>query len=131
MNKIYQLFIGCLLVFATSGCEEESDMAVERIAAPVVIKFENIESSAEDVLSLKATFFELDKSGILDQNVGIDSIPVANLPISVYINESDLIGEFTTNNEGEIFFEKEAISVSGTRLEWVGVYKEIPFRVYY
>lgn len=130
MKNMHKILISFLLLAIISGCEETSDMAVDRVASPVLAVLEEPDTVG-NIISIKASFYELDKSGILDQNVSIDSIPVTNLPISVYINESHLLGDYTTDANGTIFFERESNALEGiSRLEWVGTHKQIPFRVY-
>ncbi|MEQ9441977.1 MAG: hypothetical protein RIG62_23255 [Cyclobacteriaceae bacterium] len=117
MKKLYSLFLTAffgLILF--SSCEEEPDMAFDRVASPVLLVTTPVSSS-----ETQATFYELDKSGILDQNVGIDSIPVPNLNIEV-LSGGTSIGTFTTDASG--YF---VVPDSGS-FEWVGVYKETAFR---
>src|SRR5690606_20530179 len=82
------------------SCDEE-DPFVDRVVSPVLIVFDDVPGylagcgltaipsvtkKVSDVnytepVDLRASFYELDKSGILDHNIGIDSIPVSNLSI--------------------------------------------------
>lgn len=119
MKTIYSLVICALLVIITISCEEESDMAIQRVVAPVVVELED--ASAEEI---KATFFELDKSGILDHTVGIDSLPVSNLSIEVFAASSS-VGVFTTDGSGVII-----VPYTGSKPnEFAGTYKGIAFRI--
>ena len=99
-----------------SSCEDVSDMAFDRVASPVLLVTAPV---GDD--QMKGTFYELDKSGILDQNVGIDSIPVSDLSIEVF-SEGASLGTFTTDASGSI-----TVASPGS-LSWVGEYKGIAFR---
>ena len=118
MKKIYHIV---LAAFATlvlfSSCEEEPDMAFDRVASPVLLITDLNEATDE----MQATFYELDKSGILDQNIGIDSIPVQNLSIEVF-SESSSLGTFTTDASGSILVQ----NLPG--LIYAGEYKGVRFR---
>jgi len=74
---ISTLFIGC----------EEDELAFDIVASPVLAVFEDVESVSANEIAVMATFYELDKSGILDKNVGIDSMRIANLPVEVFTDE--------------------------------------------
>ena len=110
------LLVGMILVTLTS-CEDESDMAVNKVASPVLLELKD--SPGE----LTAYFFELDKSGILDHTVGIDSIPLANLQVEVFASTSSL-GVFTTDDSGSFL-----ITYAGKKPnEFAGAYKGTAFR---
>ena len=103
---------------AAFACSEESDLAIKRVVAPVVVETEN---SGTDVT---ATFFELDKSGILDHTVGIDSIPVPDLAIEVFAAGISQ-GVFTTSSGGSIVVAYTGAAPN----EFAGTYKGISFRI--
>ena len=119
MKTIYRLMTIALLVAGTVRCSEESDMAIERVVAPVVVEVEEAAPS-----EIKATFYELDKSGILDHTVGIDSIPVSNLSIEVFA-ASTSVGVFTTDADGSLTVSYTDVKPN----EYAGVYKGISFRI--
>jgi hypothetical protein len=113
-----------------TGCIKE-DLPFEVAESPVLAMFAPDRAAPGNVVRLTATFMELDKSGILDKNKGIDSLPVANLPVSVYIFENQLIGNYTTDAKGNVVFDKAKTDLKGaTRLEWVGEHKKVKFRIY-
>lgn len=113
---IIGLLVGMILVTLTS-CEDESDMAINKVASPVLLDLQD--SPGE----LTAYFFELDKSGILDHTVGIDSIPLANLQVEVFASTTS-VGVFTTDVSGSFL-----VPYSGTKPnEFAGEYKGIAFR---
>ena len=119
MKTIYKLCVCAFLFVALAGCEEESDLAIKRVVAPVVIEVESISSA-----QLKATVFELDKSGILDYTVGIDSIAVPDLAVEVFAGTLSL-GLFTTDGEGSILVDY----IDTKPTEYAGTYKGIAFRI--
>jgi len=119
MKTIYILTILSIMTLSITSCEDVSDMAVNKVAAPVLVDVQNT-SAAE----ITAYFFELDKSAILDHTVGIDSIPVAGLDIEVFAANSS-IGVFTTDSEGSIRVSYAASKPN----EYAGVHKGIAFRI--
>ncbi|PHN07281.1 hypothetical protein [Flavilitoribacter nigricans] len=125
-NLFLLVLVGCFL----ASCAKD-DLAFDIIESPVLAQFEALGDTDPGMLKVKATFLDLDKSGILDQNIGIDSLPVAGLEIKVYVFESDLVGELMTDSDGSVIFEEEITNLMGaSRLEWVGVYEDTPFRIY-
>lgn len=123
---LYTSILFSLIVL--SSCLSD-DLAFDVVESPVLAVFEDVSST--DMLTMTATFYELDKSGILDQAIGIDSMPISGLEISVYIEESALIGSYITDASGKVSFESslDALGTS-SRLEWVGTYNDTPFRIY-
>lgn len=112
-------YIIALITTLAYSCEEVSDMAIVRVAAPVVIDVVDTSPTA-----VTATFYELDKSGILDHTVGIDSIPVAGLSVEVFAASTSL-GHFTTDDTGVLI-----VSYVGTKPnEYAGTHKGIAFRI--
>lgn len=109
-----------LTVILLSACEEESDMAFDRVAAPVTLEY----TAAGDGEAL-ATFFELDKSGILDQNIGIVQTPVPNLEIEVSI-DGTVLGTFTTSSDGSILLPYTESAPD----EFAGIYNDVAFRIF-
>ncbi|MEM9676408.1 MAG: hypothetical protein AAF992_27700, partial [Bacteroidota bacterium] len=127
MKKIYSLILSAFLSLTLfSSCEEESDMAFDRVTSPVLLET-SVLSSDGTIDEIQATFYELDKTGILDQNVGIDSIPVSNLAIEVF-SGSTLVGNFTTDGSGTFVVQQDQAQFPG-KLEYVGTYNEIAFRI--
>lgn len=125
-NLCLLVIVGIFLV----SCSKD-DLAFDIIESPVLAQFEALGDADPGVLKVKATFLDLDKTGILDQNIGIDSLPVAGLEIKVYVFESDLVGELMTSSDGTVIFEEDISNLQGaSRLEWVGTYEDTPFRIY-
>ena len=131
MKNIYiNLLVILFPAVISYSCEDVSDMALDRVAAPV-LGVNLLNEQDNGMLKRQVVFYELDKSGILDQTVGIDSIPVANLAIEVYLNEKTMVESLTTDANGMVNLEKSLSDFGGTApaLQWVGSYKGINFRI--
>ncbi len=128
-NIKYSALLCLLAAFLFTSCLKD-DLAFDVIESPVLAVFEDMD--AGNNLMVKATFYDLDKSGILDNSIGIDSIPVANMEISVFILSSQLITTLTTDSNGEVVFDMPFSELAGaSRLEWVGKYDETDFRIFH
>jgi hypothetical protein len=155
------LAIALVSCAALTSCEEE-DPFVDRHTSPVLIVFDGIPGYlANGGLTSTPTrtypvtpadyatpadwvvrFYELDKSGILDHTVGIDSIPVAGLSIKFTKRDGTLISELTTNSEGKVFapldwtalvpgYDAMAANTTSTiNVSWSGEYKGVAFTRY-
>ncbi|MEM6316864.1 MAG: hypothetical protein AAF960_04300 [Bacteroidota bacterium] len=122
-------FLAIALVALLPSCTSD-DLAFDVIESPVLALFEE-DIDTDGMLNMTATFYELDKSGILDQNVGIDSTLITGLVLEVFINETVKVGEVTTDSAGKAVFSKSLGDLNGaSRLEWVGNYEGTPFRIY-
>ncbi|MFO7256901.1 MAG: hypothetical protein DIU61_004345 [Bacteroidota bacterium] len=108
-----------ILLIATS-CEDVSDLAIEKVPAPVVVEVEEVAPN-----SLAATFFELDKTGMLDKDIGIIQIPVPGLSVDVFAAGA-MIGTFITDSSGKI--EVEYLDAKPN--EFAGMHKGIAFRIF-
>lgn len=117
MKKIFQLTLAtATALIILSSCQEESDLVLDRVTSPVLLVTDPISES-----EIQATFYELDKSRILDHTVGIDSIPIPNLSIEVF-SGSTSVGTFSTDNSGAIVVEDAG------GLIYVGEFKGTKFR---
>ncbi|MEM1356741.1 MAG: hypothetical protein AAGF89_00975 [Bacteroidota bacterium] len=126
--KINTLLTALLLLLLTTACTEEK-LAFEVKAAPVLGIIEAAPAEA-DMVAFSGTFYELNKDGILDQAIGIDSIPVTGLEIKVFSQDSDLLETLTTDATGTTLFEAPAADLTGvSRLEWTGTYNGTNFRI--
>ncbi|MEM1123522.1 MAG: hypothetical protein AAGJ18_23995 [Bacteroidota bacterium] len=122
-------FFAIIFMALLPSCTSD-DLAFDVIESPVLALFEE-DIDTDGMLNMTATFYELDKSGILDQNVGIDSTLITGLVLEVFINETVKVGEVTTDSAGKAVFSKSLGDLSGaSRLEWVGNYEGTPFRIY-
>ncbi len=106
-----------MIIITLTSCEDESDMAVNKVASPVLLELQD--SPGE----LTAFFFELDKSGILDHTVGIDSIPLVSLEVEVFATTGSM-GVFTTDGNGSFLVPYTEAKPN----EFAGEYKGIAFR---
>lgn len=135
LNKIALLG----LVVSAFSCVDAVELATPNVASPVLVVLEGNEFEASTGVAVAGSFYELDKSGILDRNVGIDSIPVSGLDVTVFINQTEEISTLTTDAQGKIMFENPWTSLgvaapsSGTqiRLEFAGTYNDIAFRQFH
>ena len=120
-----------LSFFLVASCTED-ELAFDVVESPVLALFKMTSESADANLVVEATFYELDKTGILDQNVGIDSTVLSDLSIQVFANESTELAGLSTNTEGVATFEYAKSDMVGiSRLEWVGNHNDTPFRIYF
>jgi hypothetical protein len=118
-TKYLLLLLTAMIIVSLTSCEDVSDMAINKVASPVIVDVKSTGTT-----QLTTFFYELDKSGILDYTVGIDSIPVANLAIEVFAGTTS-VGTFTTDNAGSF-----VIDYIGTKpSEYVGTHKGIAFRI--
>jgi len=130
IGLMYGLLVALILILLMSSCTSD-DLAFEVIESPVLAVFEESIDSQEGMITMTATFYELDKSGILDLSIGIDSTLITGLDLKVFINEETEVGTLTTDANGQAVFKKSLGDLgSASRLEWVGTYENTPFRIY-
>lgn len=124
--KDYSSTALCLLILLAGAilfisCDEE-DPFVDRVVSPVLIVFDDVpgylagggltaipsvtkkvsDGNYTEPVVLRASFYELDKSGILDHNIGIDSIPVSNLSIRFARRDAPFSLEGVTDANGKL-----------------------------
>ena len=127
MKKYLKYSFAIVLVALTlSACEDVADNAIPHIASPVLLETATLDTD-ETTAEVLATFYELDKTGILDNAVGIDSIPVANLSVQVFSGAASL-GTYTTDNAGSFVFIYDPSTVTD-KFEWAGTYNNVAFRI--
>lgn len=110
-----------LVTSLLTSCEEE-DPFVDRTVSPVLIVFDetvgylsgggltSVPSIVKPVTALNynepvvlsLSVYELDKSGILDYTVGIDSIPVSNLAMTFTKRDGTLPLEGVSDSDGKL-----------------------------
>jgi len=131
-----------------SACQKVDDPFIDRVVAPVLILFENATGNgggltSEPVVSQKVTgsvtmsvrIMELNKDGILDNKVGIDSLPVTGLALKLTLRNGTAIGNLTTDAKGRASLTKTwaelgvAAPKSGNTvlLTWAGTHKAQAF----
>jgi hypothetical protein len=146
MKKIFAYSLVALVGLSLASCKVD-DPFVDRVVAPVLVDIIGASFgapiSAEPTVSyavagkvtLTARLLELDKTNILDHTKGIDSIPVANIPIKITLRTGATLGEATSNAQGVVSLEKSwaelgvAAPKAGTtvKISWSGSYKGIAF----
>ncbi|GAB3175850.1 hypothetical protein [Telluribacter humicola] len=145
----YLSTLGCALAIAlaVTSCKVE-DPFVDRVVAPVLVDIVGAPfgaplaaeptvaySAADAKVVLKARLLELDKTNILDHTKGIDSIPVANIPMKITLRTGAPLGEVTSNASGEVTLEKTWAELGLTapkagntvKISWSGTHKGVAF----
>jgi len=127
---IYNAFLGIIMVMLFASSCTSDELAFDVVESPVLALFDG-PTTTDEMMSITATFYELDKSGILDQNIGIDSTLISNLAIRIFTDDKVMLDELTTDAKGQIEFTRALSEIGSTsRLEWAGNYNDIAFRVY-
>ncbi len=146
MKKILSYSLVLLVAVSFAACKVD-DPFVDRVVAPVLVDIvgasfgapiasePTVSYPASGKVMLTARLLELDKSGILDKNIGIDSIPVANIPMKITLRSGTSLGEVTSNAQGVVSLEKTWADLgvpspkAGTvvKISWSGSYKGIAF----
>ena len=118
-TKYLLILMTAMIIVTLVSREDEPDMAVNKVASPVLLDVKTTGTN-----EVTAYFYELDKSGILDHTVGIDSIPISNLAIEVFAGTAS-VGIFNTDATGSFM-----VSYTGTKpSEYAGIHKGIAFRI--
>ncbi len=127
----YRLFAGLFFsVGLLAGCAKENELVVDRVVSPVLVTVSGTAFTKTESVKVKVGVYELDKSGLLNHTVGIDSIPVANLAIKLTAN-GRLMGDLTTDTQGKINLVKtwedfglvSPATGNVVNLEWSGTHK--------
>jgi len=151
--------VAAAIAFTTVSCKVE-DPFLDNNVAPVLVDIVGAAFGAPLAakptvsypittpgLTLGARLLELDKTNILDHTKGIDSIPVANIKITVTFKTeimpnvfvSGTIGEFTSDAKGLVSvpttWDKFSIAAATpgkaavllSNVFWTGTYKGIAF----
>lgn len=146
MKKLSYIILVFATVTAFVACEKQ-DPFVDRIVAPVLVTVKGdtgspssglttdptISSSFGETAKLSLMVLELDKTNILDYTKGIDSIPVASVPLLISFRGGADIGTFTTGADGlasvEVPWSSLGISEAGSTvsLSASGTYKDVAF----
>ncbi len=146
MKKILTYSLVVLVAASLASCKVE-DPFVDRVVAPVLVDIvgasfgaplsaePTVTYPATGKVTLTARLLELDKTNILDYTKGIDSIPVANIPIKITLRTGASLGEVTSNAQGVVSLEKtwaelglpNPVSKSVVKISWSGTHKGIAF----
>ncbi len=154
MRKTIYTYLSVMLITSfgafLAACQKEEDPFVDRVAAPLLVYVNNakdgsglvtepvIESGISGSVTIISSFYELDKSGLLNNAAGIDSIPAASLEISLNQRNGGKIADLVTDPNGKITLTKTwaELSVSAPKagntvpLSFTGQYKGQPFTKY-
>ncbi len=121
MKNIFKITLALsLTIILTTSCKDETDIVLERVEAPVFMEY-----TAVSETEATATFYDLDKSGILDQNIGIIYNPISSLSVEVLMDGTSL-GTFTTGSDGSFTVPL----TDGIPGEFAGNYDGIAFRIF-
>ncbi|MCP9234533.1 hypothetical protein [Lewinella sp. JB7] len=128
MKSLRTLFLLPVMLLFTACLDDE--LAFTVVASPVNADIERVADAPDGTVAYRATFTELDKTGILDVNVGIIATPVVDLELRIFSQTQDLLETLTTDASGQTLFSVPAASLTGvTRLEWSGTYDGAAFRI--
>lgn len=132
--KVYTLknLYACFFAFSffLMSCEKEEELVVDRVVSPVLVTVAGSSFLPSEPVKVTAGIYELDKSGILNSSIGVDTIPVSGLAVKVMLNNNTLT-ELTTDANGQVSLEKSwselglAAPAAGKFLvlEWSGSHK--------
>ena len=146
MKKILSYSLVILTAVSFASCKVD-DPFVDRVVAPVLVDIVGASFgapiSSQPVVAypftgkvvLVARLLELDKTNILDHSKGIDSIPVANIPMKIGIRNGATLGEVTSNAQGMVSLETtwQTLGLRPTTkdttiaISWSGNYKGVAF----
>ncbi|MFN3850195.1 MAG: hypothetical protein ACK4NY_12245 [Spirosomataceae bacterium] len=152
MKKIIYFSI-IALGFVVSSCKVD-DPFVDRVVSPVLVIFEDavtgaktnglttepsVSSSASADAVITARFLELNKDGLLDYKVGIDSLPVKSVVVSFKLRNGTKISDVTTDDKGrstlKIAWKSLGIATpvagSSVSLACSATYKDVSFTKYF
>lgn len=144
-----QILTYSLVLFSAvsfTSCKVD-DPFVDRVVSPVLVDIVGASfgapNSSQPVVAypfagkvvLVARLLELDKTNILDHSKGIDSIPVASLPMKISIRNGTTLGEVTSNAQGVVSLEttwqnlglRPATKDTAIVISWSGNYKGVAF----
>ena len=152
MKNILIIGISLLITISFFACEKQ-DPFVDRIISPLLITITGsdgipssgltTEPSVTALIGIDAKvslrFLELNKAGLLDYKVGIDSIPAKGLTITYKLRNGTKIKDIQTNDKGIAVFESTWTSLgipapkagSSVKLTATGTYKDITFSKYF
>ncbi len=153
MKKIIKTHLALFLILAglaLASCEKVDDPFVDRVASPVLVKIDGAAQGDYSTdptvtyvdslpLSIGASVYELDKSGILDHTVGIDSIPVNALAVTLSTRSGTKIADLTTDNTGKAIIAKTWAELglaspkkgNNIAMQWSGTHKGQTFTRYF
>ncbi len=151
MKKIL-FFSTIFLALAVTSCKVD-DPFVDRVVAPVLVIFEDpngtktnglttepsVTSSASADASITVRLLELNKDGLLDFKVGIDSVPATAVPVTFKLRNGTKISDVTTDGTGRSTLKiswrnlgvATPVAGSSVLLACSATYKDVPFTKYF
>lgn len=136
-HKFFLVLMGLLACFG--ACSKVDDLAVPNVESPVLLLLSGTSFLPNAPVVVNGSIYELDKSGILDNTIGIDSIPINGLQIGVYVNHTTQVGSIVSDSNGRLVFTSSwadvglsnPVPTNQVRLEFAGEYGGIAFRRYH
>ena len=137
-----------MLAIGLSACQNVEDPFVDRVAAPVLVLVENtagdgggltgepvVPQKVSGTVTMSVRIMELDKAGLLDNKIGIDSIPVTGLALKLTLRNGTAVGDLTTDATGRAKLTKTWVELgvaapkagSTVLLTWTGSHKTQAF----
>ncbi|MCU0352689.1 MAG: hypothetical protein MUD08_02955 [Cytophagales bacterium] len=147
--------ISLLIVLVTFGlvfasCERVEDPFVDRVVSPVLVMIDGaargdyvtdpvVSYAADQPLSIGAFVYELDKTNILNNAIGIDSLPVNSLQLTLSTRTGTKIADVSTDNTGKATVSRswEQLGIATPRrgntvsMQWSGTHKGQAFTRYF
>jgi|GEM_PF-703131 len=128
-----------VLLVSLVSCEKTDELTTPKLDSPLLILLSGSSFAADAPVVVQGRFYQLDKSGILDHTIGIDSIPMGNLAVTVYVNHTTEVGSITTGSDGRATFTaswadiglSSPASNNQVRLEFASELNGVPFRKYH
>lgn len=148
-KRVVYLVAGFIALGITMpACQQVDDPFVDRLVAPVLVLVENtsgdgggltgepvVPQKISGAVTVSVRILELNKGGLLNNKVGIDSVPVTGLALKLTLRNGTAIGDLTTDGKGRATLTRTwtdlgvATPKSGNTvlLTWAGVYKSQSF----
>lgn len=152
MKKLIHVFVIALLGAGFASCEK-SDPFVARVVSPVLLLVQGSDGILSNGMTTEPTVpslitsdasvalkvLELDKTGILDYKVGIDSLPVSGVKITFKLRTGAVLKEIQTDTKGVATLSTTWASLgiaapkagSSVKLTASGTYKDVSFSKYF
>ncbi|OYU67334.1 MAG: hypothetical protein CFE22_04495 [Cytophagaceae bacterium BCCC1] len=152
MKKLINIFVIALLGAGFASCEK-ADPFVARVVSPVLLLVQGSDGILSNGMTTEPTVpsliaadanvalkvLELDKTGILDYKVGIDSLPVTGVKITFKLRTGTVLKEVSTDTKGVATLSTTWASLgitapkagSSVKLTATGIYKDVTFSKYF
>jgi hypothetical protein len=152
MKKLINIFVIALLGAGFASCEK-TDPFVARVVSPVLLLVQGSDGILSNGMTTEPTVpalitsdasvalkvLELDKTGILDYKVGIDSLPVSGVKITFKLRTGAVLKEVQTDTKGVATLSTTWASLglttpkagSSVKLTASGTYKDVSFSKYF